>query len=298
MASPDEVHHPGRDRRRKPGARFHARQRRGEKVKLSALRGKPVVLYFYPKDDTPGCTRQACGIRDSWAEFQRAGAEVFGISADTTASHERFRSKYSLPFTLLADPEHKLAEPYGVGQEGKNSYERSTFVIDADGNVARIMRRVNPDRHADDVLAGARRLALAHHERGLPDDRAVRALRQRPHARPDVPRVVAAPSAESGGRWYVHARPSGSVRRAATRSRPCGCRDRAGRCSSAPPGTRRQRRVGGAPRVHDCAFARARQERRRRDDEHGTAGPRRSPPCRSSRPCSGGRRPLSNFALA
>ena len=124
----------------------------GEQVSLSALRGKPVVLYFYPKDDTPGCTRQACGIRDAWAEFQRAGAEVFGISADTTASHERFRSKYSLPFPLLADPEHKLAEPYGVGQEGKNSYERSTFVIDAEGNVTRIMRRVNPDRHADEVL--------------------------------------------------------------------------------------------------------------------------------------------------
>jgi thioredoxin-dependent peroxiredoxin len=120
---------------------------------LSSLRGRPIVLYFYPKDDTPGCTRQACGIRDAWSEFQRAGAEVFGISADTRASHERFKSKYSLPFTLLADPERKLDEPYGVGREGKSSYERSTFVIDADGNVARIMRRVNPDRHADEVLA-------------------------------------------------------------------------------------------------------------------------------------------------
>ena len=124
------------------------------RYKLSQFKGKQnVVLYFYPKDDTPGCTRQACGIRDSWAEFQRAGAQVFGISADTTASHERFRAKYELPFTLLADPEHRLADPYGVGREGKNSYERSTFVIDADGNVARIMRRVNPDRHADEVLA-------------------------------------------------------------------------------------------------------------------------------------------------
>src|SRR5256714_5135752 len=74
----------------------------GETVKLSDLRGKPVVLYFYPKDDTPGCTRQACGIRDSWGDFQKAGAEVFGISADTTTSHEKFRSKHSLPFTLLA----------------------------------------------------------------------------------------------------------------------------------------------------------------------------------------------------
>ena len=136
----------------KPAPDFELESDSGETVKLSELRGKPVVLYFYPKDDTPGCTRQACGIRDAWAEFQRAGAEVYGISADTTASHERFRSKYSLPFPLLADPEHKLAEPYGVGQEGKNSYERSTFVIDAEGNVTRIMRRVNPDRHADEVL--------------------------------------------------------------------------------------------------------------------------------------------------
>jgi peroxiredoxin Q/BCP len=125
----------------------------GETVRLSELRGKSVVLYFYPKDDTPGCTRQACGIRDAWGEFQRAGAEVLGISADSQASHERFKSKYELPFTLLADPDRTLAEPYGVGREGKPSYERSTFVIDADGNVAKIMRRVNPDNHADEVLA-------------------------------------------------------------------------------------------------------------------------------------------------
>jgi len=135
-----------------PAPDFELETDAGETVKLSNLRGKPVVLYFYPKDDTPGCTRQACGIRDAWSEFQKAGAEVFGISADTTASHEKFKSKYALPFTLLADPEHKLGEPYGVGQEGKSSYERSTFVIDAEGNVAKIMRRVNPDRHADEVL--------------------------------------------------------------------------------------------------------------------------------------------------
>ena len=136
-----------------PAPNFELQSDAGETVRLSDLRGKPVVLYFYPKDDTPGCTSQACGIRDAWGEFERAGAEVFGISADTQASHERFKAKYSLPFTLLADPEGTLGGPYGVAREGKRSYERSTFVIDADGNVAKIMRRVSPDTHADDVLA-------------------------------------------------------------------------------------------------------------------------------------------------
>ena len=136
----------------KPAPDFELASDSGETVRLSDLRGTPVVLYFYPKDDTPGCTRQACGIRDAWSDFERAGAHVFGVSADTAASHEKFRAKYSLPFPLLADPEHKLGEPYGVARQGKNSYERSTFVIDADGNVAKIMRRVKPDQHADQVL--------------------------------------------------------------------------------------------------------------------------------------------------
>ena len=136
-----------------PAPDFTLESDTGEEVTLSSLRGKPVVLYFYPKDDTPGCTRQACGIRDVYGEFEAAGAAVYGISADTKDSHERFKAKYSLPFTLLADPEHKLGESYGVAQEGKNSYERSTFVIGADGNVSRILRRVNPDSHADEVLA-------------------------------------------------------------------------------------------------------------------------------------------------
>ena len=140
----------------KPAPDFELESDAGETVKLSDLRGQPVVLYFYPKDDTPGCTRQACGIRDVYGEFEAAGAVVYGISADTKASHERFKAKYSLPFTLLADPEHKLGEPYGVAQQGKNSYERSTFVIDTDGNVSRILRRVNPDSHADEVLAALR----------------------------------------------------------------------------------------------------------------------------------------------
>ena len=140
----------------KPAPDFELESDAGETVKLSDLRGQPVVLYFYPKDDTPGCTRQACGIRDVYGEFEAAGAAVYGISADTKDSHERFKAKYSLPFALLADPEHTLGEPYGVAQEGKNSYERSTFVIDAEGNVSRILRRVNPDSHADEVLAALR----------------------------------------------------------------------------------------------------------------------------------------------
>ena len=135
-----------------PAPDFELETDAGETVKLSNLRGKPVVLYFYPKDDTPGCTAQACGIRDAYGEFEQAGAVVLGVSPDNVSNHVKFKDKYDLPFTLLADPEHKLGEPYGVGQEGKSSYERSTFVIDAEGNVAKIMRRVNPDRHADEVL--------------------------------------------------------------------------------------------------------------------------------------------------
>jgi len=131
----------------------------GEAVTLSSFRGRPVVLYFYPKDDTPGCTTQACGIRDVYSAFHNRGAVVLGVSPDDEASHVRFKETYSLPFTLLADPGHEVAEKYGVWKErnlyGKKSMgiERSTFVIDADGNVSKIMRRVKPDTHASDVLA-------------------------------------------------------------------------------------------------------------------------------------------------
>ena len=143
----------------KPAPDFELASDSGERVRLSSLRGKPVVLYFYPRDDTPGCTAQACGIRDAYGEFERAGAVVLGVSPDTESSHVKFKSKYELPFTLLADAEHEVAENYGVWVEKKNygktymGIERSTFVIDAEGNVARVMRRVNPRTHADDVLA-------------------------------------------------------------------------------------------------------------------------------------------------
>jgi thioredoxin-dependent peroxiredoxin len=131
----------------------------GEPVRLSDLRGRPVVLYFYPRDDTPGCTKQACSFRDAYAEFEERGVTILGLSPDTEASHVEFKQKYGLPFTLLADPDHEVAELYGVWVE-KNAYgkksmgiKRSTFVIDAGGNVAKAMPGVKPERHADTVLA-------------------------------------------------------------------------------------------------------------------------------------------------
>jgi peroxiredoxin Q/BCP len=142
----------------KPAPDFELTSDRGETVKLSDLRGKPVVLYFYPKDDTPGCTAQACGIRDAYGEFQRSGAVVLGISPDDERSHEKFRDKYELPFPLLADTEHEVAEQYGVWGEKKymgKSYmgvKRWTFVIDEDGNVKKVLPDVKPAEHADDVL--------------------------------------------------------------------------------------------------------------------------------------------------
>jgi thioredoxin-dependent peroxiredoxin len=131
----------------------------GEEISLASLRGQPVVLYFYPKDDTPGCTAQACGIRDAWGEFERSGAVVLGVSPDSPKKHTKFREKYSLPFTLLADEEHEVSEAYGVWVQksfaGKKymGVERSTFVIAPDGTLAKVMRRVKPDTHADEVLA-------------------------------------------------------------------------------------------------------------------------------------------------
>jgi peroxiredoxin Q/BCP len=131
----------------------------GREMRLSDLKGRKVVLYFYPKDDTPGCTAQACGIRDARGEFERAGAVVLGVSPDDARSHVKFKEKYGLPFTLLADTDHGTAEDYGVWKEksfaGRTymGVERSTFVIDAEGNVAKEMRKVKPDTHADDVLA-------------------------------------------------------------------------------------------------------------------------------------------------
>jgi thioredoxin-dependent peroxiredoxin len=146
----------------KPAPDFELQSDSGETVKLSDLRGKQVVLYFYPKDDTPGCTAQACGIRDAYGEFEREGAVVLGVSPDDESSHVKFKDKYELPFTLLADSDHAVAERYGVWAEktymGKKymGIDRSTFVIDEDGTVKKAMHKVKPDSHADDVLAALR----------------------------------------------------------------------------------------------------------------------------------------------
>jgi peroxiredoxin Q/BCP len=145
-----------------PAPDFELTSDAGEAVRLADLRGTRVVLYFYPRDATPGCTKQACGIRDAWGSFRETGAEVFGISPDGEASHARFKNEYSLPFTLLADPDHEVTERYGFWVEksfaGKKhlGVERSTVVIGEDGTVEKVLRRVKPDDHAALVLDALR----------------------------------------------------------------------------------------------------------------------------------------------
>lgn len=131
----------------------------GTTVTLASLRGKKVVLYFYPKDDTPGCTKEACSFRDQHQALKRHDVVVLGISPDSIESHEKFRSKFNLPFTLLSDPDHKVASAYGAWGKKKlygREYDgilRSTFVIDEKGNIAHVFDKVKVDTHADDVLS-------------------------------------------------------------------------------------------------------------------------------------------------
>jgi peroxiredoxin Q/BCP len=136
----------------------------GEAVTLASLAGKPVVLYFYPKADTPGCTKEACAFRDVWTEIQKRGAVVLGVSPDKPASLARFKAKYNLPFPLLSDPEHVVAESYGVWVEKKNygktymGIQRATFLIDAAGKLARIWPKVKVEDHEAEVLEALRAL--------------------------------------------------------------------------------------------------------------------------------------------
>ncbi len=137
---------------------FTAKDQNGDKVKLSDLRGQKVVLYFYPKDDTPGCTKQACSLRDSYDVFTEKGIKVLGVSIDDEKSHQKFIAKYDLPFDLIADTDKKIVEKYGVWGE-KSMYGktymgtlRKTFLIDEEGKIVKIFDKVKVSEHADEVL--------------------------------------------------------------------------------------------------------------------------------------------------
>ena len=138
---------------------FTLKDKNGNDFTLSSLLGKKVVLYFYPKDNTPGCTRQACAFAGAYKQFEAKGVEVVGISKDSVASHVKFAEKYDLPFILLSDPDRVAIEAYGVWQEkkmcGKVSMGvvRTTFIIDENGNIEKVMPKVKPDTNAADILA-------------------------------------------------------------------------------------------------------------------------------------------------
>ena len=137
---------------------FKTTNANGETVSLKDLRGQKVVLYFYPKDDTPGCTREACSFRDAWKKFKQQGIAVLGVSPDSEASHKKFETKYKLPFTLLADKDHAIADAYGVWGEKKfmgRTYMgvlRTTFLIDEKGKIKKVFEKVKPEDHASEVL--------------------------------------------------------------------------------------------------------------------------------------------------
>jgi peroxiredoxin Q/BCP len=137
---------------------FKTTDENGDTVSLKDLRGQKVVLYFYPKDDTPGCTKEACSFRDAFAKFKKQGINVLGVSPDSEASHKKFVTKYKLPFTLLADTDRSIAEAYGVWGEKKfmgrkyMGVHRTTFLIDEKGKIKKIFEKVKPEDHASEVL--------------------------------------------------------------------------------------------------------------------------------------------------
>ena len=137
---------------------FKTTDTNGESVSLKDFRGQKVVLYFYPKDDTPGCTKEACSFRDGFSKFKKRGINILGVSPDSEKSHQKFTAKYKLPFTLLADTDHSIADAYGVYGEKKfmgRTYmgiHRTTFLIDEKGKIKKVFEKVKPDDHADEVL--------------------------------------------------------------------------------------------------------------------------------------------------
>ena len=142
-----------------PAPEFTLPDETGRMHSLSDYRGKSVVLYFYPKDDTPGCTKEACGFRDDYSAFEEAGVVILGVSPDDSKSHAKFKAKYELPFTLLADPEHEVLESYGAWGLKKSfgrEYEgvlRTTFLIDGDGQILKVFKKVKPAEHSTEILS-------------------------------------------------------------------------------------------------------------------------------------------------
>ncbi len=138
---------------------FTVKDANGETVRMKDLRGQKVVLYFYPKDDTPGCTKEACAFRDAFADYKKRNIKVLGVSLDSEASHKKFAAKYKLPFTLLADTDRAISEAYGVYGQKKfmgRSYmgvKRMTFLIDEKGKIKKVFEKVKPEEHAQEVLA-------------------------------------------------------------------------------------------------------------------------------------------------
>jgi peroxiredoxin Q/BCP len=142
-----------------PAPEFTLEDEEGRMHSLSDYSGKPVVLYFYPKDDTPGCTKEACGFRDDYSAYEEAGVVILGVSPDTSKSHAKFKTKYELPFTLLADPDHDVLKLYGVwglkktfGREYEGVF-RTTFLIGEDGKLKKVFKKVKPAAHSAEILA-------------------------------------------------------------------------------------------------------------------------------------------------
>jgi len=140
----------------RPAPEFTAPTTTGQVIRLNDYRGKKIVLYFYPKDDTPGCTVEGCGFRDIYQKIRDAGAEILGVSVDSVESHKMFTNKYSLPFPLVADVDRKISESYGVFNEKWKQSRRVTFIIDEKGVIARVFDPVKPDVHPKEVLDALR----------------------------------------------------------------------------------------------------------------------------------------------